>query len=119
GRQLRLLRRRLCSDEDPGPGRRRPGLPGLARPAVQRHPGSTGLRPADERGDAMSELAPQRPEVISHGPQPERPRWLEVVMSPDHKDVGRIFIGASLSFLVLGVVCWLLMRLQLGIPEND
>ena len=40
-------------------------------------------------------------------------------MSPDHKDVGRIYIGAALSFLVLGIVSFLLMRLQLGVPENN
>ena len=40
-------------------------------------------------------------------------------MSSDHKDVGRLYIGAALSFLVLGIVCFLLMRLQLAVPEND
>ena len=40
-------------------------------------------------------------------------------MSPDHKDVGRIYIGAAVSFLVLGIVAFLLMRLQLAVPEND
>src|SRR5262249_57920824 len=64
-------------------------------------------------------LAPQRPELITDGPGPSRPRWLEMVMSTDHKDVGRVYIGASLSFLVLGIVCYLLMRLQLAVPENN
>ena len=40
-------------------------------------------------------------------------------MSSDHKDVGRLYIGASLSFLVLGIVAYLLIRLQLAVPEND
>jgi cytochrome c oxidase subunit I len=64
-------------------------------------------------------LAPHRPELITEGPAPTRPRWLEMVMSPDHKDVGRIYIGASLSFLVLGIIAFLLIRLQLAVPEND
>jgi cytochrome c oxidase subunit I len=64
-------------------------------------------------------LAPQRPELVSDGPPRPRPRWLETVMSPDHKDVGRLYIGASLSFLVLGIVSFLLIRLQLAVPEND
>ena len=38
--------------------------------------------------------------------------------SSDHKDVGRLYIGAALSFAVLGIVCFLLMRLQLAVPEN-
>jgi cytochrome c oxidase subunit 1 len=64
-------------------------------------------------------IAPHRPELVTEGPARTRPRWLEMVMSPDHKDVGRIYIGASLSFLVLGIVAFLLIRLQLAVPEND
>jgi heme/copper-type cytochrome/quinol oxidase subunit 1 len=64
-------------------------------------------------------LAPHRPELVTEGPPPARPRWLEMVMSSDHKDVGRVYIGASLSFLVLGIVAFLLMRLQLAVPENN
>ena len=41
-----------------------------------------------------------------------------MVMSSDHKDVGRLYIGAALSFAILGIVCFLLMRLQLAVPEN-
>jgi cytochrome c oxidase subunit I len=64
-------------------------------------------------------FAPHRPELVTEGPARARPRWLEMVMSSDHKDVGRIYIGASLSFLVLGIVAFLLIRLQLAVPEND
>jgi cytochrome c oxidase subunit 1 len=64
-------------------------------------------------------ITPHRPELVTEGPAPSRPRWLEMVMSSDHKDVGRIYIGAALSFLVLGIVSFLLIRLQLGVPEND
>jgi cytochrome c oxidase subunit I len=64
-------------------------------------------------------LAPQRPELVTQGPAATRPRWLEIAMSPDHKDVGRLYIGAALSFLVLGIVGFLLIRLQLAVPEND
>jgi heme/copper-type cytochrome/quinol oxidase subunit 1 len=64
-------------------------------------------------------LAPQRPELVTEGTPPTRPRWLEMAMSSDHKDVGRIYIGAALSFLVLGIVGFLLIRLQLAVPEND
>jgi cytochrome c oxidase subunit I len=64
-------------------------------------------------------LSPHRPELITDGPGTSRPRWLEMVMSTDHKDVGRIYIGAALSFLVLGIVSFLLIRLQLAVPEND
>ena len=64
-------------------------------------------------------LAPQRPELVTEGVATrERPGWLELVMSPDHKDTGRIMVGASLSFLLLGIVSFVLMRLQLALPEN-
>jgi cytochrome c oxidase subunit 1 len=64
-------------------------------------------------------LAPQRPELVTDGPPAARPRWFEMVMSTDHKDVGRLYIGGALSFLVLGIVGFLLIRLQLAVPEND
>ena len=63
-------------------------------------------------------LAPHRPELVTEGPAAARPRWLAMVMSSDHKDVGRLYIGAALSFAILGIVCFLLMRLQLAVPEN-
>ena len=64
-------------------------------------------------------IAPHRPELVTEGPPTPRPRWLEMVMSTDHKDVGRLYIGASFSFLVLGIVAFLLIRLQLSVPENE
>jgi heme/copper-type cytochrome/quinol oxidase subunit 1 len=65
-----------------------------------------------------SSVAPARPELVtSHYPQ-RRPRWIELATSADHKDVGRMFIGGSLGFLLVATVEWLLMRLQLAIPEN-
>ena len=64
-------------------------------------------------------LAPQRPELVTDGPAAPRPRWFEMAMSSDHKDVGRIYIASSLAFLMLGIVCFLLIRLQLGVPENN
>ncbi|HKH23770.1 MAG TPA: cbb3-type cytochrome c oxidase subunit I [Solirubrobacterales bacterium] len=64
-------------------------------------------------------MPPQRPELVTEGPPPTRPRWLEMGLSADHKDVGRLYIGGALSFLVLGIVGFLLIRLQLAVPEND
>jgi heme/copper-type cytochrome/quinol oxidase subunit 1 len=65
-----------------------------------------------------SAFAPQRPELATDGVPSSRPRWLELAISTDHKDIGRLFIGGALSFLVLAMVGFLLMRLQLGVPEN-
>jgi heme/copper-type cytochrome/quinol oxidase subunit 1 len=65
---------------------------------------------------------------VSEKPRPEialgadfgkqRPRWIQLTTSADHKDVGRIMIVAALGFLFLAVVELLLIRLQLAIPDN-
>ena len=106
----------------PGPGRQRAGVPGLARAAGRRHPGGPGLRPGADRARsvrhrgrsgrgrrrrrASSErrpaTSPAAPELVTDGVPSRRPRWLELATSSDHKDVGRMLIGAALSFLVLG-----------------
>ena len=54
-------------------------------------------------GRAMSDgraLAPHRPELVTDRVPSAGPRWLELATSSDHKDIGRLFIGAALSFLV-------------------
>ena len=58
------------------------------------------------------------PEVVADGFPRRRPRWIEIVTSADHKDVGRVMIGAALGFLFVALVEFLLMRLQLAVPEN-
>jgi len=63
-------------------------------------------------------IAPARPELYSDGYPQRRPRWVELITSADHKDIGRMLIGGSLGFLLLAAVEWLLMRAQLAIPEN-
>lgn len=60
----------------------------------------------------------QRPEIVVDGFPRRRPRWIETVTSADHKDVGRVMIGAALGFLFVALVELLLMRLQLAVPEN-
>jgi cytochrome c oxidase subunit 1 len=60
-----------------------------------------------------------RPELVVDGfPGKRRPRWIELLTSADHKDIGRILICGSLGFLFLALVEMLLMRLQLAVPEN-
>ncbi|MDX6601415.1 MAG: cytochrome c oxidase subunit [Solirubrobacterales bacterium] len=58
------------------------------------------------------------PEIVVDGFPRRRPRWIEVVTSADHKDVGRMMIAAALGFLFIALVEFLLMRLQLAVPEN-
>jgi cytochrome c oxidase subunit 1 len=63
-------------------------------------------------------VAPQRPELVTDGVKTQRPRWIELATSTDHKDVGRMYIAAAVSFLMLAMVAYLLMQLQLVVPEN-
>lgn len=63
-------------------------------------------------------LAPQRPELVTDAVPSRRPRWIEIATSSDHKDVGRMLVAGALAFLVLGLVEFLLIRLQLVVPEN-
>jgi heme/copper-type cytochrome/quinol oxidase subunit 1 len=59
-----------------------------------------------------------RPEVVVDGYPRRRPGWIEIITSADHKDVGRMMITAALGFLFIALVEFLLMRLQLAVPEN-
>jgi heme/copper-type cytochrome/quinol oxidase subunit 1 len=68
--------------------------------------------------ESLRTLTPHRPELASDGAVSTRPRWLDMVMSTDHKDIGRMFVAAAFSFLVLGIVAFLMIRLQLAVPEN-
>ncbi len=66
----------------------------------------------------IAERPKQRAEIVVDGFPRRRPRWIELVTSADHKDVGRIMIGAALGFLFIALVEFVLMRLQLAVPEN-
>jgi len=66
----------------------------------------------------IAERPNHRPELVVDGYPRRRPRWTEIATSADHKDVGRVMIGAALGFLFIALVELLLMRLQLAVPEN-
>jgi len=59
-----------------------------------------------------------QPELVVDGFPPQRPRWVQIATSADHKDIGRVMVVAALGFLFMALVELLLMRLQLAIPEN-
>jgi cytochrome c oxidase subunit 1 len=64
-------------------------------------------------------MSAARPEIVADGFPRRRPRWIELATSADHKDVGRVMIVAALGFLFIALVEFLLIRLQLAIPENS
>jgi heme/copper-type cytochrome/quinol oxidase subunit 1 len=63
-------------------------------------------------------VAPARPEVVSHGLRRRRAAWIERATDADHKSVSFLFLGGSLSFLIVAALEFVLMRIQLIVPEN-
>jgi cytochrome c oxidase subunit 1 len=66
-----------------------------------------------------SALNRHRPELVTDRVPTPRPGWIKLATSADHKDIGRLFIGGALAFLALALVEFLLIKLQLIVPEND
>ena len=58
------------------------------------------------------------PEVVSEQvPRAQKP-WITLVTSPEHKSVGRMYVATSLVFASAAIAEFLMMRVQLMIPEN-
>jgi cytochrome c oxidase subunit 1 len=66
-----------------------------------------------------TELRPV-PQVTAHEiPRPRRRlRWIDWVVTTDHKKIGIMYLVLTFVFFVLGGVEALLMRVQLGVPGN-
>jgi heme/copper-type cytochrome/quinol oxidase subunit 1 len=63
-------------------------------------------------------VAPARPEIVTDAMPRRRPAWIENATSGDHKVVGLMFIATALTFLVLALTEFVLMRVQLIVPES-
>jgi cytochrome c oxidase subunit I len=63
-------------------------------------------------------VIPARPQIIAH--EVDRPRrgWTTWLTTTDHKKIGILYLCTVLVFFVIGGVEALLMRIQLGVPEN-
>jgi len=59
-----------------------------------------------------------RPQIIVHGVRPEPKGWTSWITTTDHKRIGILYLWTVAAFFVLGGVEALLIRLQLGAPEN-
>jgi len=61
---------------------------------------------------------PARPQIIAH--EVERPQrgWTQWLTTTDHKKIGILYLCTVLVFFIIGGVEALLMRIQLGVPEN-
>ncbi|MBV9474384.1 MAG: cbb3-type cytochrome c oxidase subunit I, partial [Solirubrobacterales bacterium] len=60
------------------------------------------------------------PQVISHEVVKPRQtkRWVDWVLTTDHKKIGIMYMVTTFVFFILGGVEALLMRVQLGVPNN-
>lgn len=74
--------------------------------------------PSPDEGLYPKEEPTPRPELSVEGEPGTRQRWIELATSPDHKDIGRILVGAAIGSLFLAGVLLVLLRLQLAVPEN-
>lgn len=63
-------------------------------------------------------IAPARPEIVTREVKPPRAGWIERATSADHKAVGLLYIATSLVFLALAATEFVLMRVQLIVPES-
>ena len=59
-----------------------------------------------------------RPEIIFHDARPEPKGWTSWITTTDHKRIGILYLWTVAVFFILGGVEALLLRIQLGAPEN-
>ena len=60
-----------------------------------------------------------RPQILARGvDRPSRARWLSWVATTDHKKIGILYMVTAFVFFMVGGTEALLMRIQLGAPDN-
>jgi cytochrome c oxidase subunit I len=59
-----------------------------------------------------------RPQVVAHEVPRRRKAWIDWVTTVDHKKIGILYMVTAFVFFLVGGVEALLMRIQLGAPDN-
>src|SRR3954451_23922679 len=67
---------------------------------------------------ATTETTVRVPEIIAHKVEPEPKGWVSWVTTTDHKRIGILYLVTTFAFFLIGGVEALLMRIQLGTPDN-
>src|SRR5881396_4448698 len=62
--------------------------------------------------------APPRAEITVHRLPERRATWIDWVTTTDHKRIGILYLFTTAFFFLLGGVEAMLMRAQLGTPDN-
>jgi cytochrome c oxidase subunit I len=60
-----------------------------------------------------------RPEITVHAVEPEARGWTSWITTTDHKKIGIMYLWTVAVFFLMGGIEALLMRLQLGVPDNS
>ena len=63
-------------------------------------------------------IAERRPEVVTRRVASGSEGWITSATSADHKEVAKLFIGTSLTFLAVGVLAFALTRVHLIVPDS-
>ncbi len=66
----------------------------------------------------MATYAAPIPQIVAHSAEPEARGWTSWVTTTDHKRIGIMYMVTTFVFFLLGGVEALLIRLQLGVPNN-
>src|ERR671934_2719010 len=61
---------------------------------------------------------PAAPEILVRGLPERRAGWIDWVTTTDHKKIGILYLFTTAFFFLVGGVEALLMRIQLGTPDN-
>jgi cytochrome c oxidase subunit 1 len=61
----------------------------------------------------------RRPEITAADVRPEPKGWYSWVTTTDHKKIGIMYLWTVAVFFLVGGVEALMMRLQLGVPDNE
>ena len=63
-------------------------------------------------------IADRRPEVVTRRVPAWREGWTTAATSADHKVVAKLFMGTSLSFLIIAALAFVLTRVHLIVPDS-
>jgi cytochrome c oxidase subunit I len=66
----------------------------------------------------MATYAPPIPEITAHHAEREASGWTSWITTTDHKRIGIMYMVTTFVFFILGGTEALMMRLQLGAPQN-
>jgi cytochrome c oxidase subunit I len=66
----------------------------------------------------MATYAAPIPQIVTHEAKKEPTGWASWITTTDHKRIGIMYMVTTFVFFILGGIEALMMRLQLGVPEN-